>query len=114
MKTLPDDYKNYSLSHGTMREEDLIPTFANFLESHSDYGDFNVWIEEYNNLEVDDLGYYVDLENAAYYLLQDLFDTLNNIAPKNCYFGSHPGDGSDYGFWEIEEEDQIVNYKHRR
>jgi hypothetical protein len=40
----------------------------------------------------------------AYSLLQELFDILESYAPEGFYFGSHPGDGSDFGFWEMEEE----------
>lgn len=33
-------------------------------------------------------------------LLDSLFDTLDLYAPDGYYFGAHPGDGSDYGFWK--------------
>lgn len=34
-------------------------------------------------------------------LLESLFDTLDSYAPEGYYFGAHPGDGSDYGYWII-------------
>jgi hypothetical protein len=36
-------------------------------------------------------------------LLESLFDTLDNYSPEGYYFGAHPGDGSDYGFWEMDK-----------
>ena len=39
------------------------------------------------------------------YLLEDLFNALNDHAPIGCYFGSHPGDGSDFGYWAHDEDE---------
>ena len=92
--------KNFSLSHGTLLNDDLIPAFYEFLESIN----FKAADEIYN-----DVDYYYILEfghydsETAYYLLDELFDKLNELAPDGYYFGAHPGDGSDFGFWQLDD-----------
>jgi len=51
-----------------------------------------------------DNGYW-DSEDADWDL-EELFDALQEFAPPFFYFGAHPGDGSDYGFWFCEESFQ--------
>jgi hypothetical protein len=90
-----------SVSHGTMRNEDLIPVFADTLESllknKSDEGS-GVWGSCRDLIaaarEIEDFG----SENADE-VLNDLFGALDCFAPPFFYFGSNLGDGSDFGFW---------------
>lgn len=35
-------------------------------------------------------------------LLESLLDTLGSYAPEGYTFSAHSGDGSDYGYWEME------------
>lgn len=84
-----------SVSHGTMRDEDLLESFLEWLES-VDYKEFRMWMED----NTDEDGRIVWDE----WTVPELFDLLDSYAPEGYYFGAHPGDGSDYGFWECEED----------
>lgn len=100
--------KNQSIIHGTMRPQDLIPAFIDALREFnpdgyaqimsSCFGPIPSWVED----EGDSCEWWNGDDAAA--LLESLFDALDECAPEGCYFGAHPGDGSDYGFWEIEGE----------
>ena len=86
-----------SISEGTTREEDLIPAFCEelrYLRHRST--ELNRIIRESNTRK-----YWNDdnQDNRSWDLNECLFDMLNEHAPACAYFGSHPGDGSDYGFW---------------
>lgn len=39
------------------------------------------------------------LPEQAAFLSDALFDALNDVAPEGYYFGAHPDDGADFGFW---------------
>jgi hypothetical protein len=42
---------------------------------------------------------------GARYLIEELFDALGKCAPPGHYFGSHPRDGADVGFWPVEGDE---------
>lgn len=94
-----------------MREEDLIPTFldalndldparAKAMREDPDNAEIFAWLEDPENVEYP--------ESASYFLNEDLWNSLDEFAPAYCYFGSHPGDGADYGFWPVEDLQQSV------
>ena len=99
-----------SISHGTLRTEDLLATFADEIEYQvqrnadewcSDQGriDRNNFLRLANEArEIDPDG-----EDAAE-LIDELGDTLEHFAPPYCYFGANEGDGSDFGFWPCMDE----------
>lgn len=87
-----------SVSHGTMCPEDLIPAFLDELRAQPDLTAVHqTLINEIEiRMEAED---YFDSEESYWDLHESLFDALNEYAPTGFYFGAHPGDGSDYGFW---------------
>lgn len=99
--------KEGTVIHGTTRLQDLIPEFMDELNRRAPVryeqmtcGCFPP-IPSYVMDEGDDSEWWDGEE--AYYLLEGLLDALDEEAPEGCYFGAHPGDGSDYGFWREEE-----------
>jgi hypothetical protein len=84
---LGHEWRNQSLSHATMRPEDLIPAFSAMLPASDSL-----------RIEAEAL----DLHNADPEALDDiverLFDALDAIAPEGTSFGAHPGDGSELRF----------------
>ena len=88
-----------SISSGTMRSEDLIPAFAWELEQ-LDRGissHFSLLQRAHETTAYDPAD-----------IVDELVDALNDHAPPYCYFGAHPGDGTDFGFWPYEEFLQMV------
>jgi hypothetical protein len=115
-----------SVSSATMRPADLIPRFFDVLDElrpdraamlRGEYGvtsetDFERWCDPnvdpgvYDRQDLYDLKDEKAVERRHFevdWLLGDLFNWLDECAPENHYFGSHPGDGADYGFWESED-----------
>jgi hypothetical protein len=99
-----------TVSHGTMRAEDLVPTFLAVYRDlrpqfWSDVSkEYRPLLEVMGSRYVQEYSerYYEDLD----YLLSELFDYLNACSPDGYYFGAIEGDGCDYGFWAVESEDE--------
>lgn len=89
-----------SVSCGTMRPEDLIPTFVSELQWRRRHKTLRRHhASELRNIErnMEKDGYYES--EAMAFDLEWLFDALDEYAGPYFYFGSHPGDGADYGYW---------------
>lgn len=118
-----------SISHGTLRPQDLVPAFLSALEDYGSEADYDRALDEWLLLNIEDAtlaeddSHEEELKNAlldrrpyyppddhplwsgeqtSYFLNETLWAKLGNVAPDGYYFGSHPGDGSDFGFWPNE------------
>lgn len=117
-----------SVSHGTLRTEDLLEAFANELEwqirrngefysrpeNFAERDRLNAIVEEANECFGED-GQTIpdDKQDDAYEMVNDtLLNALQEFAPPYSYFGSHCGDGSDFGYWpdDIEQIKEQVEF----
>lgn len=94
-----EDLRDRSVSSGTLKSEDLIPKFLGVLKTYGKdkydaYIKENPEVEDWENLDEETMGWVVD----------ELTDLLNEIAPDGCYFGASDGDGADFGFWSMSNE----------
>jgi hypothetical protein len=96
-----------TVSHGTMRSQDLIPAFLDALAEVDPNGYAQMMSAAFGPVpahvwDEGDSSDWWDSEDA-HYLLESLFDALDGAAPEGHYFGAHPGDGSDFGFWQCDD-----------
>lgn len=98
-----------TVSHGTLLEHDLIPAFLDTLKeinekawnSIVEEGHLMITIltwKEHGWLSLTDEG----REQISYYVNEWLFPAMDDQAPEGYYFGAHPGDGSDFGYWPMQ------------
>ena len=98
-----------SISHGTLRHEDLLGTFADSLRNYAAIQPQRneTHIERANEAQaMADLlasGEPFDADRIGS-LMEELFDALDSYSPAGHHFGAHEGDGSDFGWWPNEEE----------
>jgi len=103
-----------SVSTGTLRTEDLLPAFADEL-SVMEMSETGVKllreVEDFLGAPNDSFllfpsfGTLPDWESEkAGFLMDELFDALNEYAPPHMQFGAHDGDGADFGWWPTDFE----------
>jgi len=98
-----------SISSGTLLPADLIRVFADELKdlakaSKSDaYKDLlaeaEAWVEADDSMDPGEVPDGDEHDDCGPGLVDELIDALGEFAPPYFYFGAHPGDGADYGFW---------------
>ena len=108
--SLISNNEGFSVIHGTHRNEDLIPSFMEVInifdpekakELKAKYPEMEKALKELAEDSYKEISYFGS-EESSYFLNEVLFDVLDSYSPENFYFGSHPGDGSDYGYWKEE------------
>lgn len=90
--------------HGTLRTADLLDAFADELERLITMASLPADPHPGNMTLVHEARAVAPETDEADEIVQDLIDALNEYAPDGHYFGSHPGDGADFGFWAVEED----------
>lgn len=96
-----------SVSHGTLRNEDLFQAFLSLLFSLDPDGcrefkkDHPSLLRALCDKECSIDNDYWETSEAAFDL-EELFGVMETYAPKGHTFSSHPGDGSDFGYWPID------------
>lgn len=117
-----------SISHGTLRTEDLLSAFISELEWQvsrngeyfsrpENFGERDKManlISEAQDCFAED-GEEIDADKgdeASELVNETLPDALNKFAPPYCYFGTLEGDGSDFGYWpSMSEIEDLPTYE---
>jgi len=89
---------------GTIQPRDLIPALMAVLREHNREAYLECSAEILSNH--DQFGHtdkWYETVEASDFLNETLWDYVDSLSPDGCYFGAHPGDGCNYGFWKFEE-----------
>ena len=84
---------------GTLRPQDLIPAFLDALHDVAPEYTLENPIPQCA-LEDDEDAFW---RETFWFTMEELEDVLNEHVPEGYYFGAHPGDGADFGYWPIED-----------
>lgn len=106
-----------SISSGTLDTADLLDAFAAELE-YIVVRNADAWCSDAGRAQRD--GYMALIGDAqevdcdedperADELLDELQSALDLFAPDYAYFGAHPGDGAEFGYWLMDDWQSAMN-----
>lgn len=120
-KKMADYIRNFegiTVSQGTLNTIDLVCAFIDFINDYTENNDdiikqaYRLLSVEYDEVDslvnaqyYDEIDInYVNLDNLNDFLNNDLFEKMEELAPKGFYFSSQEGDGACFGYWMIRGE----------
>lgn len=95
-----------TISAGTLRAQDLVPAFEAALRIYHPAAYTQLLTLPFDRVPGDARG---DSQHefwgteAADDYVAELISALDEACDPGVYFGAHPGDGADFGFWCVEE-----------
>lgn len=95
-----------TVSHGTHRTPDLLRRLADEYARVLPFNSSELVYDARNSAsEIDANPGHPGNEQCGSEIVQELIDALNTVAGREgLYFGAHPGDGSDFGYWKSDDE----------
>lgn len=112
LKVALDSYGYAHVSHGTLHPADLMEAMYSAIMAYAEpSADLTAWSEDVLNTVWkgawgDHSHYFWDTE-VARYMLEEMEQILDNLAPEGYYFGASEGDASDFAIWPIAEEEAV-------
>lgn len=106
-----------TLIHGTLRPQDLVPVFLDELR-RLDRARFDEYVQANPGMLPGEIPAsaiesnsdpWWDTESVTW-ALDSLFDTLGEYSPEGYYFGTHEGDGADFGWWPVDRDEDYEGY----
>lgn len=95
-----------SAIHGTHRNCDIIPELVAMLCQTPELMKMEKDEDSLYNIAMDakeegECSKFWDTEDATEFC-NELFEIADSYAPEGYYFGAHPGDSSDFGYWKCD------------
>lgn len=98
-----------TVSHGTLRTQDLLRSFADEYERVLPFNSYNLCFdarEAADALNATDAAVLAHWEAVGAEIVGELHDALQAVAAREgLAFGAHAGDGSDFGYWAVESDE---------
>lgn len=112
-----------SVSSGTLRPADLLPTFMSVLRKLDPEQAAAWWDEERRYTNAFDGTYDADpeytaedvarLQDEGTAFLAEVTEAIEALTPEELRFGAHEGDGAEFGFWVADEDAPHVGHYSR-
>ena len=83
-----------SISTGTLLIEDIFPAYLDQLDKLSPNSPLSKEVWAYM-----ETGALLEEHENAWGIVEQIDLLLNELCPPFVFFGTHPGDGADFGFW---------------